>query len=563
VDAKTGYIPVHHRQSAVFEQPESKGFVYPVSDTLVDRPPSQFYGHTGLTYDQALGGPEGFLYDIGVATTGNWFFQPNTWWTGTLSHKLLDDYNKFIYPASNSTLPQVRTLIEHYVATPGVTMPVFQMTHVGKLDNENFYSVYGGMLEMMYGGVGAEWLYRPWQSTVAFGVDINEVKQRGFSQDFSFLDPQYKVMTGHASLYWEGINDINATVRVGRYLAGDMGATLDLSRVFRNGVKMGAFATKTNVSAAQFGEGSFDKGIYVMIPFDAFLIRSSPIYGSFSWHPLSRDGGAMLSRQFPLWDLTGKQSGDLLKWHPFDDERKTQFGDVPDNFSDISHDSVFTAAGKDLTEFGHTATTPDFWRSMLMIGGISLASAILDKPLDKLAVKHGSGGIMKKVEMLGSDLPFAVMGYAGMAFLANDQDSGLARTSYSSLAAGGEGFMASLALKYMVGRARPTAEQGAASFTPVSKSNSNSSWPSMHTTVMWAAVTPYAKAYDASWLYGLAAVTNVARVAGRNHFFSDTVAGSLLGYAIGDSVWNSHKTKKHGADWVVSPNGVTAYWKIE
>jgi membrane-associated phospholipid phosphatase len=563
VEAKTGFIPAHLVQNTVFEQPESKGFIYPLSDTLLDRPSKQFDGKFGIDYNQMLGGPNGFLlYQIGVGGLVNWYWQPNTWWTGSLDYRLIDNYDKFTYDAP-SNLPRVRTDIREYVETARVTMPVFQFTHVDKLNNENFYSVYGGMLETMFGGVGAEWLYRPWQSTVGFGVDVNEVKQRGFAQDFSFLDPQYSVMTGHASLYWEGIDDINVTLRAGRYLAGDKGATLEISRVFKNGVKVGAFATKTNISAAQFGEGSFDKGIYLDIPFDTFLMRSSADVAHIMYHPLLRDGGAILSRQFPLWNLTAKQGGDMLKWHPFGDERKTQFGDVPDNFSDISHDSVFTAAGKDLTEFGRTATTPDFWRSMLMIGGISLASAILDKPLDKLAVKHGNNGVVKDVAKLGSDLPFVVMGAAGMAFLANDQDSGLAKTSYSSLAAGGEGFMASLALKYMVGRARPTAEQGATSFTPVSKSNSNSSWPSMHSTVMWAAVTPYAKEYDASWLYGVAAVTNVARVAGRNHWFSDTVAGSLLGYAIGDFVWSSHNTKKHGTNWAVSPNGVTAYWKIE
>ena len=562
VETKSNYTPNHLKQSAVFEQPESKGFVYPVSDTLIDKSPKQFYGHTGITYDQGLGGPEGFLFDIGIATTGNWFFQPDTWWTGSLAHKIINNYDKFIYPSSSSTLPRVRTYIEKYVSTPNVTMPVMQLTHVGKLDNENFYSVYGGMLEMMYGGVGAEWLYRPWQSTMAFGLDINEVKQRGFTQEISFLDPKYSVFTGHANFYWEGINDINATVNVGRYLAGDFGATLDLSRVFSNGVKMGAFATKTNVSAAQYGEGSFDKGIYVRIPFDAFLIRSSANYGSFTWHPLTRDGGAALNRQFTLYDLTSKQNGNLLKFHPFENDRKSQFGDVADNFSDTPHYSVFSAAGKDLSNFGHATATPEFWQSMMLIGGISLVSAVADKPLDKIATKHENNNRVKEFASFGSALPVAALGYAGLAFLANDPDSRLGTTSYSALAAGSVSTLSALGLKYVVGRARPTADQGTASFSPVSANNSNASWPSLHTTVMWAAITPYAKAYDAPWLYGIAAATNVARVADRNHWFSDTVAGSLLGYAIGDFMWESNKTNHHGANWTVTPNGVTAHWNI-
>ncbi|RYF27810.1 MAG: hypothetical protein EOO23_07750, partial [Comamonadaceae bacterium] len=65
------------------------------------------------------------------------------------------------------------------------------------------------------------------------------------------------------------------------------------------------YATKTNVSAAQFGEGSFDKGIYFTIPLSALLTRSTPAMGVFTYNPLVRDGGAKLNRYFPLFDLTG------------------------------------------------------------------------------------------------------------------------------------------------------------------------------------------------------------------------------------------------------------------
>lgn len=230
---------------------------------------------------------------------------------------------------------------------------------------------------------------------------------------------------------------------------------------------------------------------------------------------------------------------------------------------DTNHDSVFKSAGKDLTEISHAATTPDFWRSMLLIGGISLASAIADKPLDKLAVNHGKSGTMPGVEKVGNNLPFVAIGYSAMMLLTSAEDSKLAKSSYSSLAAGGVGALSALGLKYMVGRARPNLELGPASFTPVSTSNGDTSWPSIHTTVMWAVITPYAKAYDASWLYGVAAVTNVARVAGRDHWFSDTVAGSLLGYAIGNFMWESQQSQKHGAEWMISPNKVAVYWNIE
>lgn len=230
---------------------------------------------------------------------------------------------------------------------------------------------------------------------------------------------------------------------------------------------------------------------------------------------------------------------------------------------DKTPESVFKSAGEDLANFGHAATTQDFWNSALLIGGISLASAVADKKLDKFAVNHGNNGSMPGVERVGNALPFVAIAYSATMFLASDTDSKPARTAYSALAAGGVGAMSALGLKYIVGRARPSSGQGSASFTPVSTSNGNTSWPSMHTTVMWAVITPYAKAYDEPWLYGVAAVTNVARVAGRDHWFSDTVAGSLMGYAIGNFMWESHQSNDHGVEWMITLNRVVVNWRFE
>ena len=57
-------------------------------------------------------------------------------------------------------------------------------------------------------------------------------------------------------------------VHLGKYLAKDNGATFEIRRTFDNGSSIGAFATFTNVSPEDFGEGSFDKGIYIKIPYN-------------------------------------------------------------------------------------------------------------------------------------------------------------------------------------------------------------------------------------------------------------------------------------------------------
>ena len=69
---------------------------------------------------------------------------------------------------------------------------------------------------------------------------------------------------------------------------------MKLSKTFKSGFVVGAFATKTDISAEEFGEGSFDKGIFFSIPLDIVSKQYREGYGRFLWRNLTRDGGQML-----------------------------------------------------------------------------------------------------------------------------------------------------------------------------------------------------------------------------------------------------------------------------
>ncbi len=269
-------------------------------------------------FSQVIGGPNNFaLVELGAKANAQYNFSRQTWLQGQVNLRLADNYNSFTYDAP-SGLPRVRTDQRLYLTTSRVTIPNLQLTHVGQLSDNQFYSVYGGYLEPMFAGVGAEWLYRPWGSRVAFGIDVNHVRQREYAQHFALRD--YQVNTGHASLYWNtGWNGVLVRVSAGQYLAGDRGVSLEVARRFDNGLTVGAYATKTNVSAAQFGEGSFDKGIYLAIPLDALLPRSSRALVGFNWSPLTRDGGARLGRAVPLYDLTYIRDPEAFRFGPSPD----------------------------------------------------------------------------------------------------------------------------------------------------------------------------------------------------------------------------------------------------
>ena len=153
-----------------------------------------------------------------------------------------------------------------------------------------------GIFEEMFSGVGAEYLNYDSFSNHAYGIEIFYVKKRDYKMLFDHLD--YSTTSGYFNYYYRNYGKIPFDLKLsfGKYLAGDIGGTLDVSRTFNNGTQFGVFATFTDVSTEQFGEGSFDKGIYFNIPIVGNFIN-------YSWRPLTKDPGAKLTRKNNLYDL--------------------------------------------------------------------------------------------------------------------------------------------------------------------------------------------------------------------------------------------------------------------
>jgi hypothetical protein len=190
---------------------------------------------------------------------------------------------------ADGTLPPVRSDFPLYVQDNDLQMDRLTLAHYGRPSDDLYSRVTAGYLERMYAGVSGELLWKPVDSRLALGAELNYVQKRDFDDTFGFLD--YDVVTGHASLYYEAGNGYFGQVDVGRYLAGDAGATFTLERVFANGWRVGAFATFTDVPFDEFGEGSFDKGIRVTVPVSWLTGRPSRASYTTVLRPLTKDGG--------------------------------------------------------------------------------------------------------------------------------------------------------------------------------------------------------------------------------------------------------------------------------
>ena len=261
-----------------------------------------YWARPELDLIQTIGGPDGYLYQFSGALEMGLEMPYNLKIDSKLRYRLQDNYSKFTSAWSN--MPQVRTHIAEYLNTPNKdSIDNLSISKTERLSANWYATAYSGIFEMMYRGVGSEVLYRQPASNWAVGFDINHVRQRDYKQYFGNTD--YSTNTGHLTGYWvTPYEGISSSLSWGQYLAGDQGMTASITKSFSNGSTLTAFATKTNVSAAVFGEGSFDKGISWTVPFDAFLTSSSRFNAQWSWRPLLRDGGAMVKRPVYLYART-------------------------------------------------------------------------------------------------------------------------------------------------------------------------------------------------------------------------------------------------------------------
>ncbi len=250
-----------------------------------------------------IGSPQRFMYaGFGIKLASEIQINRNIVIHSTFGKSFKDNFDKK-RSTPNSSLDTVRTEIVDYLQKSSDDI------YISNLDIESIWSPLNnvwaklnfGFLESMYGGLSSELIYKPFNLDIVFGVEYNKVKKRSYDQKFSFLE--YEVDTAHFNLaYYEARTNILVKWSYGKYLAKDKGYTLDLSRKMPSGWNAGFFFSRTNVSAEQFGEGSFDKGFYFNIPFNIFSKGYTKDSNGFKTRTMTRDGGQKLELKNRLVD---------------------------------------------------------------------------------------------------------------------------------------------------------------------------------------------------------------------------------------------------------------------
>lgn len=240
--------------------------------------------------------------DVGLQFDGRYQISDNLVISGSVRQTVLGEQDPAFFFDNENDYVNVRTDGAYFGRNGSATLTKLTLAHYGKVAPDIYSRVTLGYLEYMHAGVSAELLWKPVGTRWAVGGEVNHTAMRDSDMGFGIDEYDYQVTTGHISGYYDFGKGFQAQLDVGRYLAGDWGATFALDREFENGWKIGGYFTLTDMPFEQFGEGSFDKGIKITIPYDYFVGSPSRKEVNTTLQSLNRDGGARLLVEGRLYE---------------------------------------------------------------------------------------------------------------------------------------------------------------------------------------------------------------------------------------------------------------------
>lgn len=485
--------------------------------------------------------PSGALrYETAVTSNYDKRLGEGLYFNSALKLNLFENVSGVTQP-SNSVLPHVRTDIAEYKRGSRFKLNRALLNKYMTLDEHWYARASVGLYEEMFRGAGGQVLYLPKDRRWAADLTVDALQQRDVKGWLGARD--YKTVTALGALHYQLPYGVTVTGRAGRFLARDEGVRLEFKRRFRSGVEIGAWYTKTNgkdiTSPGTPSDPYNDKGIFLSIPLNIMLPSDTQEVAGFALSPWTRDVGQMVGSPGDLYELFEDPRRDMNAYDGlgnFAERKDEQHLDVIAQPVRGMPDAWPRFRWRVQQSVSTTPTLPQWAQGSLLAGGAIAASALLDKPADRFMRPRQDSRIVNAWGNIGKATPVLLAGAAGAAVAFGDsrmQNMGIISLQSIAGAAG-----VSMVTKRVVGRARPDEELG--TFSRSAK-RSDASFPSNHAAVAFAAVTPFAQEYDAPWLYGLAAVGSMGRVADRKHWVSDVVAGGVVGYAIGSWLWQAQR----------------------
>ncbi|MBW2046734.1 MAG: YjbH domain-containing protein [Deltaproteobacteria bacterium] len=160
-----------------------------------------------------------------------------------------------------------------------------------------------GYFESMFAGAGGEVLGFFGDGNIALGLESDLVRKREPKTQFNLTDLRAHTLLASGYYRSPGLGT-TLEVQYGRFLAGDVGWLLTLSREYDTGVIIGAWYSKTSTeNLTEYNRGYNDKGVFLSLPARIFLTHDSTERYYYALRPWTRDVAAKVYHWQSLFDM--------------------------------------------------------------------------------------------------------------------------------------------------------------------------------------------------------------------------------------------------------------------
>ena len=192
------------------------------------------------------------------------------------------------------------------------------LEQIGKTKHEIFGKLAAGLLETEYAGLDAEIAVPLFKGRILAGLSGSLVKKRDTANPLklnnSDWSDHYETEFLNAQLNLPEV-EMAVDIKAGKFLAGDKGARITVSKFFFNGIILSAWYSLTDTSGFSdpYNNGYHDKGIALSIPLRMFLGRDSRTVYDYSLSPWTRDVAQDIRHRTSLFDFIGRNTEIYLR----------------------------------------------------------------------------------------------------------------------------------------------------------------------------------------------------------------------------------------------------------
>ncbi len=203
-----------------------------------------------------------------------------------------------------------------YLRNRALNLDIAYLQKGWALGNGFSFRVASGYFGPVFGGGAVEALFYPVNSLIGVGVNAAVLWKRdyygfGFQRELHYSNGQELFLQRYSYLkqyfvdFYYDIEPISikTKVSVGRFLAGDYGARVDVTRYFPSGLEISLWYTMTNAKETINGSLYYDNGVAFRVPLDLLYEFSARSHVGFAISAWTRDTGRRSETGKSLYDI--------------------------------------------------------------------------------------------------------------------------------------------------------------------------------------------------------------------------------------------------------------------